>query len=183
MTPARFLIPLLVCLPALAFAAGTEEPVDETKPPETTATSTKCEDGMVFVEDKQECVKADDSALNNDARFNAVRELAYAGKPEAALIVLSAMTEGDTPRVLTYKGFASRKAGKMEEGLAFYELALEKNPNNILTRSYMGQMFVELGELDMAKEQLAEIRKRGGEGTWAEASLATAIETGKTMDY
>ena len=60
---------------------------------------------------------------------------------------------------------------------------MEKNPNNILTRSYMGQMFVELGELDMAKEQLAEIRKRGGEGTWAEASLATAIETGKTMDY
>jgi tetratricopeptide (TPR) repeat protein len=173
----------LISLPAFAFAAGSEDSADDTKPPEATETTTTCEEGMVWNEEKKECLKAEDHSFNDDQRFRAVRELAYAGRPEEALIVLAAMTEGDSDRVLTYKGFANRKAGRLEQGLGYYNQALAKNPNNILTRSYMGQMFVELGEMDMARAQLAEIRARGGAGTWAEASLANAVQTGITMSY
>ncbi len=47
----------------------------------------------------------------------------------------------------------------------------------------MGQALVEQGRTADALTQLREIRVYGGAGTWAEASLRTAISTGKTFDY
>ena len=174
-----FLAAALTAIPMSALAVGT----DDTTPPEPTETTTKCEEAMVWSEEQQKCVKPEDSALNNDVRFRAVRELAYAGRPEEALIVLATMTEGDTDRVLTYKGFAHRKAGRLDLGMEHYAHALDVNPNNIQARSYLGQMLVEMGEIAAARRQLDEIRTRGGAGTWAEASLARAVGTGETVNY
>lgn len=176
----RVLPALLICaLPFAAQAAGS----DDSEPPKPTETTTKCQNAQVWDEKTQTCVDAQDSRLDDDTRFRAVRELAWADRPEEALSVLAAMTEGDTDRVLTYLGFAHRKAGRLEEGLAHYERALAVNPDNILARSYLGQMLVEMDELAMARGQLAEIRARGGAGTWAEASLDRALRTGQTLSY
>ena len=57
------------------------------------------------------------------------------------------------------------------------------NPSNVLARSYMGQGLVEQGNIADALVQLREIRAHGGTGTWAEASLRTAIATGQTFNY
>lgn len=165
--------------PFAAFAAGS----DDAEPPQPTATTTECTDGKVFDEEKKACVAPEDSSLNNDERYRAVRELAYAGQSGAAMRVLAAMTEGQTDRVLTYTGFLNRQMGNWEAGIAAYEMALQVNPDNILARSYFGQALVLMNETDMANVQLDEIRNRGGAGTWAEASLATAIMTGTTTTY
>lgn len=172
-------IATLALLPFAAFAAGS----NDSAPPVKTETTTKCEEGLVWDEATKTCVAANDARLDDDTRFKAVRELAYAGRPEEALKVLATMTEGDTDRVLTYRAFANRKAGRLEEGMALYEQALAQNPDNILARSYMGQALVGMGEIDLARAQLNEIDARGGEGTWAMASLAEAIETGLTTNY
>ena len=169
----------LSLLPITALAAGS----DETEPPPATQTSTECVKGQVWDEATKSCVDADSGQLDDDTRFRAVRELAWAGRPEDALIVLSAMTEGRTDRVLTYIGFANRKAGRMDEGLAAYDAALALNPDNLLCRSYLGQAYVELGKIDMAQLQLDEIRARGGDGLWAETALESAIRTGETHSY
>lgn len=174
-----FALGLCLCLPATAFAVGS----DDTAPPEPTETTTKCENAQVWDDKTQKCVDAQSGALDDETRFRAVRELAYADRPEEALVVLSAMAEGDTDRVLTYKAFAHRKAGRLEQGLDLYAHALEVNPNNILARSYLGQLLVQMGEIAMARTQLEEIRARGGAGTWAEASLADAVGTGQTLSY
>lgn len=169
----------LSALPFSAFAAGS----DDTAPPVKTETTTKCEEGFVWNAETKACVAPDDAQLDDDTRFNAVRELAYADRPEEALQVLATMTEGKTDRVLTYMAFANRKAGRLEEGMALYDAALMKNPDNILARSYMGQALVGMGETALAKVQLDEIRARGGEGTWAMASLQRALATGQTLNY
>lgn len=169
----------LITIPFATFAAGS----DDTEPPKPTETTTKCKDAMVWDDKTKTCVKPDDAALNNDTRFRAVRELAYADRPEEALTVLATMTEGESDRVLTYMGFANRKAGRLEVGMDHYAHALEVNPNNILARSYLGQMLVQMGEIAAARRQLDEIRTRGGAGTWAEASLAQAVGTGQTLSY
>ena len=169
----------IIALPFGAFAAGS----DDTEPPKPTQTSTECTKAQVWDEKTKTCVDAQSGSLDDDARFRAVRELAYAGRPEEALIVLSAMTEGDTDRVLTYKGFAHRKAGRPDLGMDYYARALEQNPDNILARSYLGQMLVEMGEIAAARRQLDEIRIRGGAGSWAEASLSQAVGTGQTLSY
>lgn len=170
---------LLSALPYAAFAAGS----DSTTPPTPTQTTKECTKGFVWDEKAQKCKNPQDASLGDDTRFGAVRELAYAGRYDDALAVLAAMHEGNTDRVLTYLGFITRKSGDMAGGMAYYARALEVNPDNILARSYMGQAMVEQGDIASATRQLDEIRLRGGEGTWAEASLAHAVGTGQTLSY
>lgn len=169
----------LVAMPLAGLAAGTEDPA----PPTPTETSQKCEGAQVWDDKTKTCIDAQSGALDDQTRFDAVRELAWAGRPDDALAVLATMTEGDSDRVLTYKGFAHRKAGRIEAGIAFYDRAIARNPDNFLARSYYGQLLVEMAEMHMAGAQLTEIRARGGRGTWAEASLARAIDTGLTADW
>ncbi len=166
-------------MPFAAFAVGS----DETEPPKPTETSTKCENAQVWDEKTKSCVDAKSGQLDDDTRFGAVRELAWAGQPDAALVVLAAMTEGETDRVLTYLGFANRKAGRLEDGLGYYDKAITVNPDNLLARSYYGQALVEMAEMQLASAQLDEIRVRGGSGTWAETALSTALKTGAGFSY
>lgn len=177
------LLPVL-CLAALlpvsaALAAGS----DDSAPPATTKTTTECKDGQVYDDTQQKCVDPQSGALDDDARFRAVRELAHAGRYDAAQLVLAAMTEGATDRVLTYRGFLLRKTGHVEDGIAAYEAALALNPGNILTHSYYGQLLVEMDEIAAAKAHLAAIRRAGGAGSWAETALASAIATGTTYQF
>ena len=71
----------------------------------------------------------------------------------------------------------------MDRGLAYYHRALSANPGNLLARSYLGQAYVALGEIRLARAELSEIRQRGGRQTWAELSLRQAIESGKGYSY
>jgi len=178
-----YLAPIAVMIglavPGLALAAGGG---DSTPPPKT-ETTTKCKKTEVWDDKTKKCVPAQSGMLDNDTLFQAAREIAYAGRPDDALVVLSAMTEGDTDRVLTYKGFANRKAGRIDEGMKYYNAALRQNPDNILARSYMGQGLVLQGKFDEARAQLQQIVARGGQGTWAEQSLQKALATGQTFSY
>lgn len=170
---------LLSALPFAALAVGS----DETTPPTPTETTTNCAEGQIFDAETKACKNPADASLDDDSRFDAVREFAYAGRYPEALKTLAAMQEGDSDRVLTYKGFLTRKSGDMAGGMAYYARALDMNPDNILARSYMGQALVEQGDIAAAARQLDEIRRRGGAGSWAEASLAHAVGTGQTLNY
>lgn len=169
----------LAFVPHLAFAAGS----DDSEPPTPTETTTDCEKGTVWDEKTKTCIKAEDSSLNDDQRYDAVRELAYAQRHDEALAILATMTEGDTSRVMTYQGFLLRQTGRIEEGIAAYERAIAMDPQNILARSYYGQLLVQMDEQELAQAQLDAIRAVGGQGTWAETALATAITTGVTYTY
>ena len=172
------LIALMMLAPA-AFAAGS----GDNYPPEPTETTTKCKGAQVWDKKKKACVDARESRLDNDTLYRAAREIAWAGRPADALSVLDAMTEGATDRVLTYRGFATRKAGNWEAGRAFYNAALDRNPDNLLARSYLGQGLLERGDFEGAFAQWEEIRARGGTGTWAETALLAALETGTVSEY
>jgi tetratricopeptide (TPR) repeat protein len=173
---------VLALLPLPAFAVGDQFDEEET-PPVPTETTVKCVAPQVWDMTTKACVDPKDARLDDDTLYRAAREYAWAGQPEAALTVLSAMAEGDTDRVLTYRAFASRKAGRIEEGLALYAQALALNPGNLLARSYLGMAYVEIGAAAEAQAQLDEIRARGGVGTWPEIALAEAIATGETIGY
>ena len=169
----------LALVPHFALAAGS----DDSQPPKPTATTTECEKGTVWDEKTQTCIKAEESSLNDDQRFGAVRELAYAGRFDEATAVLATMREGETSRVMTYRGFLLRQTGHVEEGITAYERAIALDPANNLARSYYGQLLVQMDELALAGDQLTQIRAHGGSGTWAETALANAIQTGVTYTF
>lgn len=172
-------IVMLSTLPVAAFGAGSQD----TAPPTPTETTTECKEGEVWDEKTKLCTAPEDARLNDDIRFQAARELAYAGRPDDALRVLATMREGNSDRVLTYLGFANRKAGRLEDGLAYYAQALAANPDNILARSYLGQAYVDMGETELAMAELIQIRNRGGSDSWAAAALSEALVTGHTRSY
>ena len=171
-------ITALALTTSVALAAGS----DSTSPPKPTQTTTDCLRGQVWDTRTKACVDSQSSLIDDDTRYEALRELSYAESYEAALVVLSTMAPQDD-RALTYRGFIARKQGDWGSALTYYDAALARNPDNLLARSYLGQGHVTRGENDAAQRQLDEIRKRGGQGTWAELSLAQALQTGRTSGY
>lgn len=174
------LIAVTLILPGAALAVSS----DINLPPKPTETTTHCTGGTVWDHEAGECVEPEqNSRLDADTLYEAARELAYAGRHADALRILAAMPDPGADRVLTYMGFVHRRMGEVELGMAYYRQALAKNPDNLLARSYMGQGFVEAGDLQAARLQLAEIRMRGGTGGWPEKALRLAIETGRAPSY
>ncbi|QFT59466.1 hypothetical protein FIU94_11585 [Sulfitobacter sp. THAF37] len=149
---------------------------------ETAPEKPKCETGQVYDKATKTCIVAKDSNLDVDTLYETVRELAYAGRYADAQVILAEMPQTDD-RTLTYLGFVHRKMGNAERAMGHYREALVLNPDNVLARSYMGQGFVEAGNIAAAMDQLRAIRAHGGSGTWAEASLRQAIATGRTFSY
>lgn len=176
----RLALILAICvIPSLALAAGDDDDFNPPKPSETTR---KCKSGFIWDTATRKCVRPNKSSKNNKALMRDVRELAYAGRFPDATLVLDRLDQTD-PWVLTYRGFVARKLGDQTGANKYYLAALAEDPNHLLARSYMGQGFVEAGDLDAARLQLSEIRQRGGRGTWPEFALRSALDSGKGFSY
>jgi tetratricopeptide (TPR) repeat protein len=73
----------------------------------------------------------------------------------AALAELRDLAE-DTQQADVYNllGFTLRKTGDVNTSLTYYTKALELQPDHRAAREYLGELFVETGHLDRAREQL-----------------------------
>lgn len=178
----RLLMATALALQTFAFAPAVSAAGGDSSPPKPTNTTKKCLFGRVYDEAAGRCVKPNKTNFSEEQLYQAVRELAYDGQFENAQNVLRVMDQDDD-RVLTYWGFTYRKMGEAELANTYYQRAIETNPDNILARSYMGQGYVTEEKTELAIAQWREIKARGGEGTWAEASLREAIRTGLTYSY
>lgn len=165
-------------LPAMASAVG----LDDDTPPKPTPTTTECEAGQIYDTKTAKCVDKSSTLIDDDTRYDAVRELAYAGLYQRATKVLDVMDPTDA-RVLTYRGFIARKTGNPLIANRYYSAAIARNADNLLARSYMGQGQVEAGDRTGARKQLAEIRARGGRGSWPEIALKRALSRGSGFSY
>ena len=170
----RFMIPLTctVFLASPAFAVGS----NDSSPPVKTETTTTCEDGQIFDDKTKACVDADKQSFNDDDRYRAVRELAYAGEYQRALRVISMADNPKSSRFLTYRGFIHRQNGKMDQAMAFYTAALRADPDNVLARSYMGMGLAKMGHKGAAQAQLEEIAARSGQDGWAFTALKAVLD-------
>ena len=77
------------------------------------------------------------------------------------------------------RGYATRKLGRWDEGMALYEKALALDPDNINTHEYKGEAFVVAGRMDQAKAELATLQRLCGTECEQYEDLAKAIETGE----
>ncbi len=136
-----------------AFAAGSD-----------TVSEPKCSDGQVYSDEMKKCVDAQDSMLDDESIYEAGRDYAYAERYGEAITVLSTIAAKGDPRVLNYLGYSHRKQGRILVGLGYYEEALRANPDFTLAREYMGEAFLQLGDVDAARGQLQEIAARCGTG-------------------
>ena len=120
-----------------------------------------CKRGHAWDRRKGKCVKARKSSnLTDNNIYEVARNLAYETRYDEAISILKLAKNQNDPRILNYLGYSTRKSGNVEKGLMYYQAALKINPDYTLARSYMGEAYMQLGNVSAAKAQLAEIKLR-----------------------
>ncbi len=117
-----------------------------------------CKPGYVYDANTKTCVKTSSGLLDDEQLYQQGRALALGGHYEEALEALAAVQNRTNSRVLTMIGYATRKLGKFDEGVAYYQQALAIDPDNADTREYLGEAYVERGQMDLAKAELANVQ-------------------------
>ncbi len=135
-----------------------------------------CPKGKVYNQKTKKCVDAQRGAVDDDSLYAAGRSLAEQGRYGEAITILSLAADKTDPRILNYLGYSHRKAGRVTVGLGYYQEALRHDPNYTLVREYMGEAYLQQGNVEAAKEQLTEIEKRCGKGCEEYAELAEQID-------
>ena len=85
--------------------------------------------------------------------------LAKADRFQEAIDVLDMLDNPNTPRALNYRGYATRKLGRIDEGIGYYLKSVALDPAYPQVREYLGEAYVIEGKFDLAKDQLATIEK------------------------
>lgn len=122
------------------------------------------------------CVKLKAEILRDAELYAQARLLADEGEYEWALDHLRLITNQNDAAVLNYTGYANRKAGRLETGIAYYQQALTLNPNYVQAREYLGEAYVLAGFNTLANEQLKEIETRCGTNCESYVVLKDFIE-------
>jgi tetratricopeptide (TPR) repeat protein len=84
---------------------------------------------------------------------------------------------GPHPDVLNYMGFVSRKLGRYDDAISYYSAALRIDPNHLGATEYLGELYVQLGQIDRAERQLARLDELCAYGCEQREELARWIAT------
>ena len=79
------------------------------------------------------------------------------------------------PDVFNLLGFSLRKTGDQKNAMTYYGKALDFDPNHKGALEYQGELFVELKQIDRAKENLARLVKLCPTGCEEREDLEKAI--------
>jgi tetratricopeptide (TPR) repeat protein len=58
---------------------------------------------------------------------------------------------------LNYLGYSHRKLGEFKQSLAYYTKALEIDPGHRRANEYLGELYLQMGQLSSAEKQLARL--------------------------
>ena len=100
-----------------------------------------------------------DSDANADYQ-KAQSAIAGADYKTAAELLQKVLTrQPDNPDVLNLMGFSERKMGEASTALMYYKKALDLQPTHIGANEYLGELYLELRQPDMAEQRLAVLQQ------------------------
>jgi Flp pilus assembly protein TadD len=100
-----------------------------------------------------------------------------AGDFAGAIPILTQIVQAQ-PRnadALNLMGYALRKTGQTDLALQYYNSALALMPRHLGANEYLGELYVEMGQFDKAKERLVVLRAACGEDCKQTKDLEQAI--------
>src|SRR3954469_22588096 len=120
---------------------------------------------------------AADNVTSRDAPdLTSVRAKIKAKDYKAALAELTPMLETHQHAdVYNLMGFALRKAGDYKQAYTFYRKALDFDPEHKGALEYLGELYVETGQIEKAKENVVLLRKLCPKGCEELEDLEAAI--------
>jgi Flp pilus assembly protein TadD len=122
--------------------------------------------------------RAVDSEVSTTAPdLAAVRAQIKAKDFKGALTQLTGLVDRGVQHADVYNllGFSLRKTGDYAQALTFYQKALDFDANHKGAHEYLGELYVETGQMPKAKEHLAILAKLCPQGCEEREDLAKAI--------
>jgi tetratricopeptide (TPR) repeat protein len=151
--------------------AGAQTGTRKNKPDLTT-----CEPGQVWDAKQHKCLQRHGGVVPDSDLSEYPFALAKADRFQEAIDVLDSLENPNTPRALNYRGYATRKLGRVDEGIGYYLKSIALDPNYPQVREYLGEAYVTEGKFDLAKDQLATIEKLCGKECEYYQDLSEALE-------
>lgn len=94
-----------------------------------------------------------------DARYEKARAAVTALDYRGAIPLLEAVV-ADQPKnadALNYLGYSHRKLGEFDKALVYYTRALESDPKHRGAHEYLGELYLQMGDLARAEAQLKRL--------------------------
>jgi tetratricopeptide (TPR) repeat protein len=142
---------------------------------------TTCAPGQVWDKKMHNCLERHGGVLPDAEMTEYAYSLAKADRYQEALDVLDILQNPNTPRALNYRGYATRKLGRTEEGISYYLRSVALDPAYPQVREYLGEAYVIQGKFDLAKDQLTTIEKLCGSDCEYYKDLANALTQARAL--
>lgn len=162
------LFPTLIIFLYTPLASAMGDNSTESKTPD-------CPSGQVYDSASQKCVPDKSSSLSDEDKTRYAYHLAKKGEYQAALNLLDSLKNANTAEAWNYRGYATRKLGRTDEGIGYYQRSLAIEPNYAKAREYLGEAWMVKGRPDLAKEQLKVIAGICGQNCEEYRDLQAAI--------
>ena len=113
------------------------------------------------------------------ASLDAAQAKIKAGDYRGAIPILTDLIKANPNNAdaLNLMGFSLRKTGQSDLALQYYNKALSLMPKHLGANEYLGELYVELGQMDKARERLAILQAACGNCQQAQ-DLTAAISKG-----
>lgn len=117
-----------------------------------------------------------------DPNYAKARALIDAGNYSDAIPLLEKVVAAkpNSADAFNYLGYSHRKVGQIDEALKYYNRALELQPRHLGANEYLGELYLELGELAKAEERLDVLDKACFFGCEEYTELKEAIKEYKS---
>lgn len=118
----------------------------------------------------------DDDSSDGTVDLTSVRAKIAAKDYTAAISELRDLAEDNQQAdIYNLLGFTLRKTGDLKTSLTYYTKALDLRPDYRAAREYLGELYVEMGDMAKAQDQLAALGKLCPGGCEERADLERAI--------
>src|SRR5271154_7164278 len=142
---------------------------------------TTCAPGEIWDTKKHKCLERHSGVLPDSDLTEYAFALAKAQRFQEAIDVLDLLDNPNTPRALNYRGYATRKLGRTDEGIGYYLRSVALDPAYPQVREYLGEAYVIEGKYDLAKDQLATIEKICGKDCEFYGELEKALKDARAL--
>jgi tetratricopeptide (TPR) repeat protein len=130
--------------------------------------------GMVRDTKHRKCLMRHSGMLPDPDLTEYAYALAKADRYQEAIDVLDLLDNPNVLCALNYRGYATRKLGRTDDGIGYYLKSVTLGPNHPRVRDYLGEAYVINGNYELAREQLSTIEKLCGKDCEYYEDLAEA---------
>jgi tetratricopeptide (TPR) repeat protein len=134
-----------------------------------------CAPGMVWDTKHHKCLMTHSGILPGPDLTEYAYALAKADRYQEAIDEFDLLENPNTRRALNYRGYATHKLGRTDEGIGYYLKSVALDPTYPQVREYLGEAYIIEGKYELAKEQLSTIEKLCGKDCEYYNDLADAL--------